>query len=155
VKRSPMPRRKKGLDRTRPARAVDRATSNGRTVDEMALIRQAVYERDGRCRLRGGALGPCFGKPYTPHHLRKAGQGGAYSMSNLLTLCAGHNDRIEELPRLDMELNGLVIPRTTDLLAGTAQAWGRMQLAEIVTYWWDGTPAHRPAPTALADGSAP
>lgn len=65
-------------------------------VEERQIIRDAVFARDGhRCRLDGvvGA-GTCFGR-LTPHHVRKASQGGAYDMDNLQTLCAGHNDGIE------------------------------------------------------------
>lgn len=59
-------------------------------------IRQHVYRRDHyRCVLRDVAgAGACFGG-LTPHHVRKAGQGGAYDVANMRALCAGHNDRIE------------------------------------------------------------
>jgi len=59
-------------------------------------IRTAVFERDGwACQLSGvlGA-GRCYGH-LTPHHKRKEGQGGCYSMENLVSLCAHHNDSIE------------------------------------------------------------
>jgi hypothetical protein len=164
VKRSPMPRRTSGLARTgpparvtplrsrRPA-AVSRDTTSGRTDHERDIVRGAVFERDGSCRLAGAApvFGRCGGKPRTPHHLRKAGQGGPYVMSNLLTLCARHNDRIEELDRADMVAAGLVVPRTTDVASGIGQAWALLQLAGIVDWWWDGTPAHRARPDAIAD----
>lgn len=61
-----------------------------------APIREAVFERDGRrCQLRGvPGAGGCFGG-LTPHHIVKDGQGGGYTMENLVTLCAHHNDQIE------------------------------------------------------------
>lgn len=56
-------------------------------------IRDAVFERDGyRCRL--GHYSPCYG-PLTPHHRRKASQGGTYTLENLVALCASHNDALE------------------------------------------------------------
>lgn len=60
-------------------------------------VREQVYARDGwRCRLADVAgAGPCFGE-LTPHHRRKSGQGGGYTVENLAALCAGHNDRIEQ-----------------------------------------------------------
>ena len=127
MKRSPMPRRKKQLRSSRPS-AVSRDTADGRTGHERDLIRSAVFERDRVCRLLLtpsilSSFGPCGGVPLTPHHLRKAGQGGTYSMSNLLTLCAHHNDQIEVMPRLDMEAAGLVIPRSSDLAVATVRAW--------------------------------
>lgn len=118
-------------------------------ADQRALTRQAVFDRDGRCRLAGSTYGPCIG-PLTPHHLRKEGQGGEYVMSNLLTLCAGHNDRIESLPRADMVASGLVVPGRYYQAAAIRQAWSLLQLADIVGHWWDGTPAHRPRPDDLA-----
>lgn len=39
-------------------------------------------------------VGLCFG-PLTPHHVRKAGQGGAYDDDNLVPLCAFHNGLLE------------------------------------------------------------
>lgn len=59
------------------------------------LIRREVWQRDRRCLLYlvPGA-GECFGGP-TYHHRRKDGQGGAYSVANGATLCAGHNSGIE------------------------------------------------------------
>lgn len=66
-------------------------------------IRQRVFRRDGGCLLRAGgpydhlktdAVPSCFG-PLTPHHRRKSGRGGAYSMANICCLCAHHNDELE------------------------------------------------------------
>lgn len=73
-------------------------------------IRKAVFERDQHCllspfggawgylNLYGSSWGPCFGEPLTAHHLRKEGQGGEYTLDNLVTLCAGHNDLVEDYP---------------------------------------------------------
>lgn len=60
------------------------------------FIRGAVFARDRyQCQLQGvEGVGGCFGG-LTPHHIRKASQGGAYSEENLATLCSSHNDRIE------------------------------------------------------------
>lgn len=126
------------MDRSTPLRQRKR-----RSPAELAT-RNAVFARDGYCRLAGSTLGPCIGERLTPHHLRKEGQGGQYTMRNLLTLCAGHNSRIETMRRADGEAAGLVIPHAYADDVGTA--WHRLQLAGIVDYWWDGTPMHRPRP---------
>jgi 5-methylcytosine-specific restriction endonuclease McrA len=89
-------------------------------------IRAEVYQRDHyRCILLGhdvGCLGACHGDPLTPHHLQKASQGGPYSPSNLVTLCAGHNGRVEDFPMVSHTL-GLVVwsGETVDL------AWQRLR----------------------------
>lgn len=58
-------------------------------------IRQAVFDRDGRCLLADlPGAGRCFGH-ITVHHRRKAGQGGAYTMANLVSGCSHHNDELE------------------------------------------------------------
>lgn len=78
-------------------------------------VRQAVFERDAyRCQLRGIAgAGDCYG-PLTPHHRRKASQGGPYTEANLVTLCRHHNDQLEA--RADVaaigEALGLVLRHT-------------------------------------------
>lgn len=67
---------------------------------ERATVRAAVFERDRYCQLRD--LDPthrCHGR-LTPHHLRKEGQGGPYTLENLLALCVGANDWVETEPRL-------------------------------------------------------
>ena len=65
----------------------------------MTRFEAAVFERDGhQCRLRWRMeAGDCFG-PLTYHHLRKASQGGAYTMENGACLCAGHNVWVEDHP---------------------------------------------------------
>lgn len=81
-----------------------------------ALVRGAVFARDGfACALAGdpeaiALLGPCFGR-LTYHHLRKAGQGGAYSVENGLTLCLGHNGAVEDHPNAAHALG--LVHRTT------------------------------------------
>jgi hypothetical protein len=80
-----------------------------------AVIREAVFARDSHlCRLRGvQEAGECFGV-LTPHHVRKASQGGTYSPENLVALCAHHNEQLEadaDLDRLARQL-GLVVRRT-------------------------------------------
>ena len=68
-----------------------------------ALVRGAVFARDGfACVLAARpealeVLGPCFGR-LTYHHVRKAGQGGPYTLENGLTLCLGHNGAVEDHP---------------------------------------------------------
>jgi hypothetical protein len=114
VKRSPL-RRKTPLEGRselrRGRRLPQRSKATARSTDERDEIRQAVFDRDRVCLLRGVAgAGPCFG-PLTPHHRRKSGAAGAYSMDNLRALCAGHNDGIEadaELSALATALNLVV-----------------------------------------------
>lgn len=103
----------------------------------------AIVARDQRCRLADSPLtGPCLGR-LTPHHLRKAAKQGPYTVSNLLTLCAAHNDWVETSPAADhVRTWGLVISWGDTLLG----AWARLQLAGIVNYWWDGSPADLPHP---------
>lgn len=65
------------------------------SAPERDAVRQQVFARDGwRCQLSSDW---CHG-PLTPHHRRKANSRGAYVEANLVTLCAGHNDDIEDLP---------------------------------------------------------
>lgn len=77
-------------------------------------VRMAVFDRDGhrcvlaaRVLLAGERVPACFG-PITPHHLRKASAGGPYTPDNLVTLCAGHNEWVENAP-LQASALGLVI----------------------------------------------
>jgi 5-methylcytosine-specific restriction endonuclease McrA len=65
--------------------------------DERADVRAEVYARDRwLCQVARllPTAGPCFGV-LTPHHRRKSGQGGHYSVANLVAACAGHNDALE------------------------------------------------------------
>lgn len=99
-------------------------------------VRLEVFRRDQRCLLAGYPANPrCLAPMLTPHHLRKAGQGGAYTLENLVALCAGHNDWLETREGAQIgEALGLVIRRgrTHD------EAWTLMQAAGLVNYWWDG-----------------
>lgn len=76
---------------------------------ERDLVREAVFLRDQmKCRLATvQAAGPC-GYQMTVHHLKKASAGGAYSLENLVTLCAVHNDWCEDHPIAAAHL-GMVI----------------------------------------------
>lgn len=77
-------------------------------ADHRNKVRFEVFHRDDwRCQLRDGSAGQCFG-PLTVHHLRKASQGGKYEASNLVTLCARHNDWVEDEPAKAYAM-GLVI----------------------------------------------
>lgn len=61
-------------------------------------VREQVFARDRRCVL--AVVDPshkCNG-PLTPHHRRKASSGGAYSMANLISVCASGNGDIEDRP---------------------------------------------------------
>lgn len=105
---------------------------------ERAEMRDLVFTRDGRvCRLAGfrhpGWPDGCMGQ-LTVHHLRKEGQGGPYTLPNLLTLCRRHNDWVEEAPRALVSDLGLVMS------AGETypQIWHRLIVAGIVRWWWSG-----------------
>lgn len=107
MKRSPMP------PRSKPMKRVAMKAGRKGLTDEQRAIRQAVFDRDGHCQLRGvEGAGPCFG-PLTPHHKRKASQGGKYTLDELVALCSHHNSQIEadaDLARLAHSL-GLVVRR--------------------------------------------
>lgn len=76
-----------------------------------ALVREAVFQRDGyRCQAPAGFAGSCFG-PLTFHHLLKASQGGDYTVTNGLTLCAHHNGAVEDHPA-EAHALGLVVRRS-------------------------------------------
>lgn len=106
MKRSPAPARKKPLKRTaiknrgssprRRAQLSTRAMKQNPRSASKDEIREAVFYRDGyRCRMGGvPGAGPCAGH-LTPHHRRKGGQGGGYTVENLATLCVRHNDELE------------------------------------------------------------
>lgn len=85
-------------------------------------VREAVLRRDRACVLNPGTANPvhlnaargiglpehrCFGERETMHHLRKAGQGGAYTFDNLVLMCASGNDWVEDHPN-DAHRIGLV-----------------------------------------------
>lgn len=80
--------------------------------EDRPTIRRAVFERDRwTCQLeRVEGAGACFGG-LTYQHRRKESQGGAYTVDNGVTLCAGHNTRIEaeaDLARIARQ-RGLVL----------------------------------------------
>lgn len=104
---------------------------------ERADMRELVFARDQQlCRLAAWADGTpgCRGH-LTVHHLRKAGQGGPYTLINLVTLCAGHNGWVEDEPDLAHEL-GLVVRRGDTY----GEAWRRLVTSGLVDYWWTGQP---------------
>lgn len=90
-------------------------------------VRAEVFERDGwTCRVKGrGYAIPCFGPP-TVHHLRKSSGGGAYTLANLICLCAHHNEAVERFPDWSEEVGlaerGLQIPQET---------WRKLFLARL------------------------
>lgn len=87
------------------------------SLAERERVRLEVFERDGGCMFTTYAKGHelpdgagwCRG-PLTPHHIRKASQGGAYTPENLTTLCAFHNGWVEDFPDLAHRM-GLVLRR--------------------------------------------
>ena len=96
----PAPREKKPSTWGRRRKRVKPMSDNKRAeVDTHAPIREEVFYRDGRrCRL--APFFPdveCFG-PLTVHHIVKEGQGGGYTLENLVSACARHNDLVEERP---------------------------------------------------------
>jgi hypothetical protein len=88
---------------------------------------QQVYDRDRCCILTGhqALAGQCLGR-LTPHHLRKQGQGGPWTLTNIVALCARHNGWVENHPDLAHDM-GLVI-RTGETYA---DAWAAMRRAGI------------------------
>lgn len=96
-------------------------------------IRIAVFMRDGQCLLAKGLTGAihvCSGERFTAHHLLKQSQGGDYSESNLVTLCARGNTWVEDNPDLAWHL-GLVV-RAGETIE---EAWAKMRKAGLTT--WD------------------
>jgi hypothetical protein len=134
LKRTGLRRGTSQLKRTRLQAVSKRREAEWPARTEM---REQVFDRDGRrCVLAGKNTGPCSGTPLTPHHLLKSGQGGPYTLCNLVTLCAGHNTWVEDHPPEAYAL-GLVIRRgeTFD------DAWELMVKAGLVAWWWHGAPA--------------
>ena len=132
MKRSPMPARRTRLQskvglrtggqlRRSPLAAVSQKRQAEQTLRDEVWA--AVLLRDQHCLLAGRVAdaGRCRGR-LTPHHLRKAGQGGRWVPNNIVVLCAGHNGWVEDYPRTAWAL-GLVIR------AGETaqQAWARMR----------------------------
>lgn len=119
-------RRGKGL-RSKRLSPIERA--------ERVAVREFVARRDGHCVLAGYPYHvSCFG-PSTPHHLRKASQGGGYDRVNIVALCAAGNTWVEDNPDAAHAL-GLVVRRGDTL----DDAWDRLAAAGLVTYRPDGVP---------------
>lgn len=103
----PPPARGKPLERRSRLRPVSEAKRAAKPSE--AQVRGEVFLRDGfKCRI--APLVPdvaCWGR-LTYHHLRKASQGGEYTVENGLTACQLHNDWVEIEPIRAKEL-GLVL----------------------------------------------
>lgn len=131
-RRTPLRRSTKPLARGRPlpARAArpKRRAESDEGVDKGA-VRRSVFERDGwRCRLDGiPGAGPCFG-PLTFHHIRKEGQGGAFTVENGAALCSGHNTAIESdaLVALIARTSGLVLRAGDEWTVSHERFWQRV-----------------------------
>lgn len=114
-----------------------RRTQNQR--DHTRAVRDEVYARDGWACIAGHLpTHRCMGG-LSPHHLRKSGQGGKYTLGNLVTLCASMNTWVEDEPNLAYEL-GLVVRRGET----EEDAWIKMRAAGLVTYGPDGGPGRPP-----------
>lgn len=89
------------MKRTELNRRGPKAKARERDAAERTIERELVYSRDRHaCQVAvigaatGYDVGRCFGH-LTPHHRRKDGRGGAYTVANLVTACAHHNDQLE------------------------------------------------------------
>jgi len=102
--------------------------------DRREDVRAAVYARDRGCVLARHVGHLCLGV-LTPHHLKKAGQGGAYTVDNIVAVCSSGNVWVEDEPLAAHRL-GLVV-RHGDTLE---EAWERMRTAGLVTYDPEGNP---------------
>lgn len=91
------PERRSGLQRS--GRIKPRSEARKAAAAERAKIWGQVALRDNfSCRI--APLVPdvaCFGR-LTPHHLRKASQGGEFTPDNLIAACQFHNDWVETEP---------------------------------------------------------
>lgn len=119
------------IRKTRRARLRTRSRQAARARRKAQPVVDAVYERDGACLLRSyprRLVGPCFGARLTPHHLRKqSAERGGWTEDNLVTLCAAHNDWVENgEPDLAHAL-GLVVRNGET----TFDAWERMLAAGL------------------------
>lgn len=118
MKRSPIHRKSGSLGRGKPLQRAGRLETKRLEVSVRSLREEewaaVKLEQGAVCLLSFGGRpwGGCFG-PLTPHHLRKAGQGGPYLRSNLVPLCAHHNDEVENRPD-DAEALGLNVRRQVD-----------------------------------------
>jgi len=105
LRRTPL---KRGTSQLRRSPLKPMSEKRRDAIPDRAQVRSQVFARDGyRCQAASLFLDVrCFGN-LTVHHLTKASQGGTYTPDNLVTLCARHNDLIEERPTIATAL-GLV-----------------------------------------------
>jgi hypothetical protein len=104
------------VKKKRPGRLSPTSKKRVEELKERPAIRSRVFVRDGGCLLAPGLplnqaerdWGACFGTPFTFHHVVKASDGGKYTEDNGKTLCAFHNDTVEDWPK-EAEKIGLVI----------------------------------------------
>ena len=75
--------------------------------DAEAEVRRIVFARDGGCLMARIEPEECYGR-LTMHHLRKASQGGEYTVENGVTACCHHNEAVEMDPPRYRRL-GLVV----------------------------------------------
>lgn len=61
-------------------------------------IRRFVLERDGGCRGRHVAPGPCSYGPLEVHHLRRRSQGWSSDPADYVALCGAHHRWVTEHP---------------------------------------------------------
>lgn len=127
LRRTAGPKRGTGLvrgGRIRQARRLEPAE-----VLRRRTVRAEVFQRDGGCLLAHHQEfgGGCYGQRCTPHHLLKASAGGPYMADNLVTLCAHHNDWVEDHPTAAHAV-GLVVRRGEVV----ALAWQRMRIRGLV-----------------------
>lgn len=105
ARKTPLARGTKGLQRS-PLRPVSLRKLREKRAERK--VWEQVKERDKTCRLT--ALGgTCFG-PLTPHHVKKASQGGRFTLSNIVAGCAHHNGMVENEPALAYSLGFVVKP---------------------------------------------
>lgn len=98
MKRTPMPPpdpAKAAAWRRRSRRVKPMSDQRRDDLPRRREVREAVFERDRCCVLLTLVAGHCCLGPLTPHHVRKAGQGGPYAEANLVAVCAFGNSWLE------------------------------------------------------------
>lgn len=113
--------KKKARPRALRFRSEKRQAARANELEVTAL----VFACDGGCRLAVLPDHKCSG-PLTPHHLKKASQGGKWTAANIVALCAGANRWVEDYPRRAWQL-GLVCRRGERL----SDCWSRMSAAGL------------------------
>jgi hypothetical protein len=112
--------------RGRGKRLQPRSAKKAAAQPEEEWVRAVVFARDQGCLLSHlpNEAGRCAG-PLTFHHLRKAGQGGPYTVANGVALCAGHNGWVEDYP-LEALRWGLVVRGSVTVTEAAARraTWG-------------------------------